>query len=119
MLSDRDWESVYGVINRTIGKKNESTIMSKVIKRDEIHKLVWVAELADQPIPLLAFDYEVKYYDTDGGGVVREKVAKVEPATPEIGDLVFIVMERGTRRLPRCVGKVQSRNYITTSLDDA
>lgn len=119
MLTDSDWASIYSWYEKASGKTQGQTLMSKVIKRDEANKLIWIAELGDQPIPLLAFDYEVKYYDTDAAGAIIEKKAKVQPMVPEVGDHVFVAMERGTRRLPRCLGKVQSQNYIRSSLDEA
>jgi len=118
-MDDRQWESIYDAIESAISKTKGTMLMTKVIKRNPTDKLIWVNELGDQPIPLLAFDYEVRYYDTDQAGVVTEKLAKVTPKVPDVGDLVFIAMEKGTKRLPRCVGKVQSKNFIVTSLDDA
>jgi hypothetical protein len=118
-LTDRDFESIYQVLEKATAKFNSTCFLSPVIKRDTDNNLVWIKELGDQPIPLVAFDYKVKYYDTDSTGRVNEKIAKVAPVVPHIGDLVFVILERGVRRLPRCVGTIQSRNYIVTTLDDA
>lgn len=50
---------------------------------------------------------------------VVEKEAKGDLVIPKVGDSVLIALERGSTRLPRCVGILQSTNYILTSLDDA
>jgi len=118
-LNDRDFQSIYEIVDKSFRNATGTLLMSKVTKRDVTNKLVWVPELGDQPVPLVGFDYEVKYYDTDNAGIINEKKAKVSPMVPEIGDLVFIALERGTQRLPRCIGKVYSQNYILSSLDDA
>lgn len=119
MLKAEDFSSIHAAIEQKLNKRGETLLLSKVIENNVDDKLIWVAECGDQPIPILAFDYNIRYYDTDAVGVVKEKVAKVEVKVPEKGDLVLIAMERGTRRLPRCVGKIQSQNFIVTSLDEA
>jgi hypothetical protein len=118
-INDRDWASVYEVIERENRKRGETLLVSKVIKRNTTDKLVWITELGDQPIPIIAFDYEVKYYDTTSTGTVVEKMAKVTPVVPAVGDLILVAMERGANRLPRCLGKVYSKNYIVSTLDDS
>jgi hypothetical protein len=118
MLTDRDFASIYEVLEKQ-PSINSLLLTTKVIRRDETKKLIWVNELGTQPVPLIGFDFNVKYYDTNASGAVIEKVAKISIEVPHIGDTVLIAMERGTKRLPRCLGKIQSRDYIASSSDDA
>jgi len=53
------------------------------------------------------------------GAPLTEKKAKISISIPEVGDTVLVALERGTKRLPRCLGKLQSENYIQTTLDEA
>jgi len=53
------------------------------------------------------------------GASITEKTAKIAFATPNVGDTILVALERGTRRLPRCIGVLKSKNFISTSLDEA
>jgi len=50
---------------------------------------------------------------------IVEKNGKVDPVNPKVGDIALIAFERGTIRLPRCVGILQSKNFVMSTLDDA
>jgi hypothetical protein len=54
-----------------------------------------------------------------GGSPVTEKLAKISVALPAVGETVMLALERGTRRLPRCLGVLKSKNFIVTTLDEA
>ena len=49
------------------------------------------------------------------GQGVQPKDLKTEVAMPKVGDTVLIVLEMGTHRLPRCVGVIQSKDYMVPS----
>jgi hypothetical protein len=53
------------------------------------------------------------------GSIVTEKTAKISIAIPNKGDTVLVALERGSNRLPRCLGKLQGKNFIMTTGDDA
>jgi hypothetical protein len=105
-LSHSDWESIYQAIQRAL-PAHEVTY-GAVVKRDVKRKLVWLKEFGDQPIPLVGFKGEVTYYDTTPTGV-KKKVAKIEPEVPNVGEIVVVLRQMGSRRLPKCVGVVLSR----------
>lgn len=100
-----------------LGKKGEYFITGTVIKRDEATKVVWLAEFGDQAIPLVALDYEVKFYDTDQTGKVIQKFAKVRPLVPQVGQTVVVARELGSRRLPRLIGVLEGTGWISTEED--
>lgn len=103
-----------GLIERMIGHGGKNNFMTaKVIKRDVSNKLVWVKELGPQAIPLVGFDTHVKYYDTDETGQVNVKNSIATPVVPDVGEAVLIVLEMGAHSLPRCLGKIQGRGWIT------
>jgi len=128
MISEEEWnsimESIQLEIGKRIGRRQDYFILAKVIKRDDKKNLVWVAELGDQPIPILAFDYQVKYHDnTTSGSTPAEgaalpmhsvvKKADVKVLCPKVGELVLIAREMGSDFYPRCLGVIHSRNWIT------
>lgn len=117
MLSSEDFKSIRALIESMLGKRGEYFITGKVIKRDAVKKLIWLAEFGDQPIPLVAVDYEVKYYDTDNLGKVAIKKAVVSPLVPKEGQTVLVARELGTRRLPRLIGVIQGTGWISTEED--
>ena len=46
------------------------------------------------------------------GSGIQPKDLKTEVAMPKPNDTVLIVLERGTHRLPRCIGVIQSKDYM-------
>jgi hypothetical protein len=111
-ISDPEWLSISNLVNKEFKKRGEYFILDRVTKRDEKNRLVWVKELGDQPIPLIAFNYTVEYYDVNQLGNTVKKTAKVKVQVPKIGQTVLVAQQFGTRRLPRCLGVVQSTNYV-------
>jgi len=115
MISEREWSAISGMVARIVKQiagERGNLITGQVIKRNESDKTVWISELGDQPIPVVGFDLDVKYYDTDGTGTVNVKHATASPITPDVGDHVLVALELGTQSLPRCVGVIQGRNWI-------
>lgn len=127
-ISDGEWKSIRTLVDSLVSKKGEYFVTGDVIKRDEDNKLVWIAEFGDQPIPLVAFDYRIKYYDADtltavdfAGSTVTAKTtttrkyATSEVLVPEIGDTVIVARELGVNRIPRCLGILKGKNWIDTT----
>lgn len=115
MISEGEWQSISEMVKNAFRRKGEYFITGKVIKRDEDQKLVWMKEFGDQAIPIVGFDYEVTYYDTNQTGSVISKKAKVKVIVPKIGATVVVALEFGTRRLPRCLGVIQGTGWIAPS----
>jgi hypothetical protein len=134
-LNAEDFSSIRTFIERVVGeftgRRDEFHLTSRVMKNDKLKKLVWVAELGDQPIPIVGFDYTVKYYSVEPTGSSEspgisvslgdfrtlKKTAKAEVVVPAVGEIVFIVLERGSKKLPRCLGKIQGRDWMTSEDD--
>ena len=118
MISEQDFNSIRTLVEkvcvRVSGRRSEFFETGTVAKRDEANRLVWLKGFSNDPIPVVAFDYEVKYYDTDSDGNVIVRKAKVTPVIPKVGQTVFVAYEAGISRLPRCLGVVQGKNWITT-----
>ena len=112
MISDSEWVSIRTMVESMLGKRGEYFTTGTVLKRDVPNKLVWLAEFGDQPVPLVGFDYKVKYYDTDELGVVNVKNALAEMQVPTIGEVVIVAREFGVNRLPRCLGVLKGQNWI-------
>lgn len=122
-LTFDDWNEIMDRVGRMIGRSTNFFEQGKVIRRDINKRLVWLQEFGDQPIPVIGFNYEVKIYDTQPTGnttavgtPVKSQTAvrtyTVTPATPKVGDLVLVAKQMGTRRLPKCLGVIQSRDYV-------
>jgi hypothetical protein len=106
-------------VGRLLGRKRDAFFMAEVTKRDTEDNLIWVKELGDQPIPLVAFDYEITYYDesprgTSGGGSFHtyKKTAISKVQVPKKGEMVLIVLEMSYGGRPRCFGVIQSTNFV-------
>jgi hypothetical protein len=115
VISEGEWASIRALVEKvstqvTGGRRN--FISDKVVKRDVTKKLVWLSQFGNQPIPIVGFDYEVKYYDTNSSGTVNPKKTTISPAVPDVGDTVLVVLEMGEQSLPRCLGKIQGRNWV-------
>jgi hypothetical protein len=120
-ISEGEWVSITRAIGlevgRLIGRRRDYFILSEVIKHDELKMLVWIKELKDQPIPLLAFDYVTYSYDTQPDGTIKKKEAKMKLKCPKVGDIILVAREYGSDFMPRCLGVVHSKGYLT-DLDD-
>lgn len=127
-ISEPEWLSiatmVEKIIRRVVGTKADYFVTGKVLQADKKNKCIFMEEFGDQPIPIVAFDYEVKYYDetpkgtaygesgSDASYKTAVKTAKVTPVMPKRGDIVLVAREMGTRRMPRCLGVIQGKNWI-------
>jgi len=115
-ITDPEWSSIAALaenVSKTIsGRRIDFFKTGTVVKRDVANKLVWVDEFANQAIPIVGFDYEVKYYDEGSSGIVSVKKAIVTVAVPKVGQKVLVGFEMGLRRLPRCLGVLQGTNWI-------
>jgi hypothetical protein len=118
-LTDHDWDRIFEAIRAAIPPTE--IVYGEVVKVDPNRYLVWVEEFGDQPIPMVGWKYTVKYYDdtTDGDTTPLagdplpshtkiKKIREIKPDMPEIGDLVVVARQFGSRRLPKCVGMVLS-----------
>lgn len=128
-LNNEDHKEIQRMVNRMIAQSvGEYFVQGKVIKNDPKRKLVWLKEFGDTPIPCIAFDVQVKYYYTEPHGnttavgtAVNSRVAtrktkayspEVEILVPRVGDVVLVARHLGSRRLPKCLGVIQSTNYV-------
>jgi hypothetical protein len=115
MITDPEWLSIRNLISKVAaeisGKRQDYFVTGTVIKVDVTNKLVYLAEFGDQPIPIVAFDHTVNYYDTNSTGVVTKKTATTKVVMPNVGDTVLVARELGTRRLPRALGILQGTNW--------
>jgi hypothetical protein len=127
-ISEPEWASIRNMVETVVGdmagNRASHFTTGKVIKRDETKKLVWLEEFGDQPIPIIGFDYEVKYYyassaglstPATGGGLPSKtitKTVKVKVKVPKVGDTVVVAREFGSRRIPRCLGVIQGKGWI-------
>lgn len=132
-ISEPEWVSIRSMIEEVAadlsGNRASYFSTGKVIKRDEENKLVWLEEFGDQPIPVVGFDYEVKYYyatsaglstPAAGAGLPSKTVTKtvqVKVKVPKVGDTVVVAREFGSRRIPRCIGVIQGKNWIVPESD--
>lgn len=116
-LTEDDFASVKTLVERIISDIGQPFVTGKVIKRDEARSLIWLAEVGDQPIPCVAFNFNVSTYPEVGGKIVRRDVT-TKVIVPKVGATVLVAFERGTRRLPRCIGEIQSLDYIQNALQE-
>lgn len=117
MISIDDWREIENFVNKALAQTGEPFSQGKVVKSDPVNKLVWLKEFGDQPIPLVSFDYQVKYsyVNADGATVIKKTrpyTRDVEILVPRVGDVVLIGRQMGSSRLPKCLGVVKSKNYI-------
>lgn len=119
-ISEPEWLSITKlaekVAARVSGKKDDYFVTGKVLKVDEKNRCVYMREFGDQAIPIVGFDYEVKYYDDNGTSVSAKKVI-AKAVMPKRGDTVLVAREMGTNRLPRCLGVLQGKNWIVAEDD--
>lgn len=121
MLTEADWNNIYKVIRSEITPTE--IIFGEVIKRDVKHRLVWVDELGDQPIPLVGFNNNVTVYDVepfenivdvdlDVQSSSRQRVFTSDVIVPQVGEVVMILRQFGQNRLPHCIGTaLTEENY--------
>lgn len=116
MITEPEWASirsmVESVVLQLVGDRRSYFTTGKVTKVDTANKCVFIAELGDQPIPVVAFNRMVKYYDEGASGAVTVKREPSEITMPTIGQSVLIAKELGSGTLPRCLGVIQGTNWI-------
>jgi hypothetical protein len=122
-LSSEDFASIARFVElevgRLIGRRRDSIITARVIKADVRKRLIWVKEIPDQPIPVVAHDHDVTYFDesprgTSGGGtyITYTKQATSRVRCPNEGELAVITREMGSDGWPKCIGVVHGYDYI-------
>ena len=104
-LNEREWDSIYAAI-RSTNPQNE-VVYGRVVKRNVAKKVIYLSEFGDQPIPLVALNAVAHVYDETPTGV-KKKTVKIEFEVPKVGELVVVLRQMGERRLPKCVGVVQT-----------
>ena len=118
MISEQEWNSIRAVAEKVAaevcGKRSEFFQTGTVAKRDEVNRLVWLKGHSDEPIPIVDFEHEVRYYDTDENGDAIVRKAKIMPSVPRVGQTVVVVYEMGISRLPRCIGVLMGKNWVTS-----
>lgn len=117
MITNSDWAAIQDFVNRRISRIGEPFVQGKVIKSDSVRKVVFLKEFGDTPIPLIAFDFQVKYSYKETSGTTTIKKTKayseeVEILTPRVGETVLVAQHFGSSRLPKCLGVVKSKRYI-------
>lgn len=114
-MSEQEWNSVAAVAEkvarRTSGRRSEYFHTGVVSKRDEKNKLIWLKGEND-PIPIIDFEHEVKYYDTDEDGKLITRKAVVQTVVPKVGQPVLVAYQMGVSTNPRCLGVIQSKNWF-------
>lgn len=119
-ITEGEWESIATMVERIVadvaGSRRDYFITGKVTKVDKLNQCVYLDEFADQPIPVVGFDYEIMYYDNDGSKVSKKQAA-ASVVMPKVGSVVLVAREMGTRRLPRCLGVILGTNWIMTEED--
>lgn len=127
-ITEGEWASIRSMVEivsaEVSGNRASYFTTGKVIKRDEKTMCVWIEDFGDQPIPVVSYEYEVKYYDETPKGTTavaagnsqpsktRVNTVQVKCKLPKVGDTVFVAREMGTRRLPRCLGVILGKNWI-------
>lgn len=128
-ITEPEWESIAKLAAKVAadvaGNRRDFFVTGKVIKVDEKNKCVYLQEFGSQPIPLVGFDYEVTIYDETPRGAntttvgtaadvkILKKKVKVAVVMPKRGQNVLVARELGTSRIPRCLGVIQGKNWIT------
>jgi hypothetical protein len=107
------WAAIQKEILRLI-KVNVPPNMTQgaVVANDTLRNIVWLEEFGSQPIPIFGFPYTVEYYDTQPDGAIIKRSVVVTPTCPDVGDIVLVARQYGSRRLPKCVGVLQSTDFV-------
>jgi|SRR5215471_2180403 len=116
MISEAEWQSirtmVESVVPQITGSRKDYFVTGTVKKVNKTKKLVWLAEFGTQAIPIVGYDYDITYYDTDQTGIVRKRVTKAVVRMPRVGQVVLVARELGVSSLPRCLGVIQGRGWV-------
>jgi hypothetical protein len=116
-LTASDWREIQTFVTRLLAQQGEAFVQGVVVKNDPVQKLVWLKEFGDQPIPLISFDFQVKYYYENAAGQTQTRKTvpnsrEVEILTPRVGETVLVAKHMGSRRLPKCLGVIKSTGYV-------
>jgi hypothetical protein len=115
-VNEQEWASIQNMVEREvariIGKRMDYFILTRANIVDEENMNIYCDEFGQTPVPMFAWEYEVKYYDSTFSGDVVLKYAKVRVLPPVVGDTVLIAREMGADRLPRCLGVLKSTNFL-------
>jgi len=122
MFSQSQWRSIEEFVNRIFSKRGEPFVQGVVIKTDPVRKVVFLKEFGHTPVPLVAFHMQVKYSYKEPSGSTTIKTTRaysneVEILTPRVGDTVLVAQHYGVRRLPKCLGVIQSTSYVEVEPD--
>jgi hypothetical protein len=121
MLTEYDWAMIYKAIESRV--QPSEIVYGEVIRRDIKHRLVWIDEFGDQPIPLVGFNYNVPVLDVEPLGSIvdpdldiqmipRQRAFSGNVIVPQIGEVVLVLRQFGRNRLPHCIGTALSTvNY--------
>ena len=132
-ISEGEWESIANLARKVAreesGSRRDYFVTGKVVKVDAKNKCIYLQEFGQQAIPIVGFSHQVTIYDETPRGVnttsvgssadyrTIKKVITVETIMPKRGDSVLVVREFGTSRLPRCLGVIQGKNWITPGVE--
>jgi hypothetical protein len=117
-ISDGEWDSIRELVNRMFSTRADPFVTGRVTKVDANNKNIYMGEFGQQPIPMVANDFEIWYYDTLPNGRTVKKKAKASLVMPGKGNTVVVARELGTHRLPRCLGKLVGKRWILTGADE-
>lgn len=120
MITEPEWQSisqfVEKIIQQVVGRRSDFFTTGKVVKVDAKNKCIYMAEFGDQAIPVVGFNYTTSYYVQESGSMTK-KTATAEVQMPKVGQSVLVAREMGTARLPRALGVIQGKNWITPEED--
>ncbi len=116
-LDQRDWRRIQNLIDELARAQPDYFSQDKVISVDEHRHVVFVKSFGDQPIPLFAFEYDVNTLDTLKNGKTKMRHTVAKPRMPKKGDTVLIARHMGSRRLPKCIGILQSTHFVEVGSD--
>lgn len=111
-IEKEEWESIGGLVQTVMRKKGGFVAQGVVVGVDEDRRVIFLAGFGRQPIPVFGFKHKLQYYDTEPSGEVKVRYAELEPLLPKVGETVLIVKQQGSRRLPKCVGVLQSTGFV-------
>jgi len=121
MISEAEWNSIRAacekIAREVAGTRGDWFQTGKVVKRDEKNRLIWISGMANVALPIVSFNYDVRYYDTDDDGKLITRKARAQIVVPALGETVLVAFELGSTRLPRVLGVVQGKNYLETEED--
>ena len=113
MLTYDDWQQIQNWVNDAILNSHGPMFsQGTVTKADPVKNLVWLDEFGGQPIPIFGFSYNVKSYDTQPNGTLTVRHVTVTPQCPNVGDIVLVARQHGSRRLPKCLGVLRSIDFV-------